>query len=314
MSEPTATEPESTIRSRSKRSERSEAGQLVGLDGSDGARHALKWAAARTDRLGLIQPLTTWHFPWWAYAGGVLPPEAEFKEMAEKEAESILTSIPDNRHLPLIVCQGQPGQTLVNASAGHDLTVVGTRGRSGLKDVFLGSVSSHIVAHATTPVAVVPADAPIEDVNKRVVAGVDGSPNSIEALVWALEHSPDDSTIEVVHTWSYPPSALPATAVNQRSHFEELAKATLDRTVELALEAIGPAASHKYSARIEKRLEYGDARSTLRECQEDCDLLVLGARGRGGVAHMFIGSVTSALMHRPISTMIVVPSTGSGQG
>ena len=53
------------------------------------------------------------------------------------------------------VIEGYPAQVLVDASAGADLLVVGSRGLSGFADVLLGSVSTYCVHHAHGPVTVI---------------------------------------------------------------------------------------------------------------------------------------------------------------
>jgi nucleotide-binding universal stress UspA family protein len=56
-----------------------------------------------------------------------------------------------------LVWDGDAGSSIAAAAdAEHaDLVVVGTRGRSGAERMFLGSVSDHVVRHATCPVLVV---------------------------------------------------------------------------------------------------------------------------------------------------------------
>jgi len=56
-----------------------------------------------------------------------------------------------------LVWEGDPGSSIAAAAeAEHaDLVVVGTRGRSGAGRMFLGSVSDHVVRHASCPVLVV---------------------------------------------------------------------------------------------------------------------------------------------------------------
>jgi nucleotide-binding universal stress UspA family protein len=53
---------------------------------------------------------------------------------------------------------GFPAQTLIDASSGVDMLVVGTRGGVGFAPLVLGSVSSQVVHHAHCPVVVVPSD------------------------------------------------------------------------------------------------------------------------------------------------------------
>jgi nucleotide-binding universal stress UspA family protein len=282
-----------------------EYGILVGIDDSSGSLHALRWAANRTKRFGPIQPLVAWHYPWWAYSSASPPLAKEFEQEARKGATAAVEAVPEADILAPIVCRGQSGPSIVKAGALANLIVVGTRGRSALKDTLLGSVSSHVVAHASVPVAVVPPEAPLGPDETRIVVGVDGSENSTEALLWTIRHTPADATIEVVHSWIYPPSATPEVAMRLRDTGEDIARETLD-------EVMGKAKSETSDQDRPKligRLEYGDPRSVLNEQAQSCDMLVVGARGRGGIAHLLLGSVTSALIHQPATTTVIVPAS-----
>jgi nucleotide-binding universal stress UspA family protein len=53
--------------------------------------------------------------------------------------------------------EGDAGDALVSESAGADLVVVGSHGRSGVKAALLGSVSRHVIDRAACPVVVVKA-------------------------------------------------------------------------------------------------------------------------------------------------------------
>ncbi|HEY9658896.1 MAG TPA: universal stress protein [Allocoleopsis sp.] len=58
---------------------------------------------------------------------------------------------------------GNPGRTITEAARdwGADLIVIGRRGRSGLTELFLGSVSNYVVHHASNAVLVVQGQLPV---------------------------------------------------------------------------------------------------------------------------------------------------------
>jgi nucleotide-binding universal stress UspA family protein len=289
-------------------------GMLIGIDGSPGSLHALRWAAGRTDRFGPIRLLTTWHMPWWAYSAPIPPDSAEFRREAEQQIRAAMDEIAPSGNAgdggggvefePGIVSRGAAGTTLVDVGANADLIVVGTRGRSGLKDSLLGSVSSDVVARSTVPVAVVPAEAPLDNPHGRVVIGVDGSIASTAAMLWAAAHVPDGSIIELVHGWSYPAATMSDVAAPPSEIYQERAQRVLDDALRLAKQAdAGGSRQHRYEA----NLVYGDPRSVLADRAKVSDLLVLGARSHRGVSHLLLGSVTTSLVHQPTTTTIVVP-------
>ena len=282
---------------------------VVGLDGSPGATKALYWAAAHTSQFGPIQPVATWRYPWWAVGapvpGSALPiPESDFVELARTNGERMLEDVPMDSRRELIVTRGAPGPTLVKLAEREGSLVVGSRGRGAVTDTLLGSVSGYCVGHATVPVFVVPEHASINGGSGRIVVGIDGSDTSISALRWAIEHALPDTKLDVIHTWSFSASALPEVTALGLEHVEKRAVARLDET----LEAAQPT-PHRDDVEIVRHVVYGDAREHLRDAAVGADLLVLGARGHGGLAHLVVGSVTTALCHQPNAVTVVVPAS-----
>jgi len=54
-----------------------------------------------------------------------------------------------------LVVDGEPAPRILEHAAEHDLVVMGTHGRTGLKRAFLGSVAEAVIRASTVPVMVV---------------------------------------------------------------------------------------------------------------------------------------------------------------
>jgi nucleotide-binding universal stress UspA family protein len=135
---------------------------VAGVDGSPSSMAALRWATGQAGLTGAtVDAVIAWHYPVLAASGGygLAVPELgpdDFREIAEKTvagAIGALSPARDVRVRPLVV-EGDPARVLLDASAGADLLVVGTRGHGGLTEALLGSVSQHCVQHAACPVVV----------------------------------------------------------------------------------------------------------------------------------------------------------------
>ena len=280
--------------------------QVVGVDGSPGSKHALAWAIGRAEQLGPVMPVSAWHFPWWAFVptatGTTMPPgEDEFSEITARLVEQSLEGLDRRDLLSPVIVHGAAGPALVTAGSDASLIVVGTRGHGALTSGLLGSVSGHCTNQATVPVAVIPTEAPLADRYGVVVVGYDGSEHAAKAVEWAAENTPSATEIKVVHVWN--PSMITTAQV------EALAGEQLSAASQVIVnEAVEQFQSRsEFSDRVFTAIsESGDARDVLRSEAAEADLLIVGARGRGSVALLPLGSVSSALIHRPkVATVIV---------
>jgi nucleotide-binding universal stress UspA family protein len=133
---------------------------VVGIDGSDHATKALEWAldeaVVRNAEVDVVHAYT-WHPDLSELA--VLTHEEELAgradEVLRKTIEPALATRPGvkvNAH----AVRGPEAESLMEAAAGADMLVVGSRGRGGFKGLLLGSVSQQCVHHAPCPVVVVP--------------------------------------------------------------------------------------------------------------------------------------------------------------
>lgn len=286
--------------------------QAVGVDGSDGSRHALAWAVAHADTYGPVRPVAAWHYPWWAItptvAGKLLPPgEKEFEEITARVVEHSLEGLDRGQVLDPVIVHGSAGSALVDASVEATLLVVGTRGHTGLVPGLLGSVSSYCVNHAEVPVAVVPHDAPLSDEHAVVVVGYDGTENADRAVAWTVTNTPATTEIQLVNTWVMSPTANidASTYADLVTEATERARTESEQTLAQGIRKAKaePGGAERTVTPISKG---ADPREVLRILSKNADLLVLGARGHAGVAHLLLGSVTSSLVHDPATVTVVV--------
>jgi len=137
---------------------------VVGVDGSTPSKAALAWALEEARlRDASVQVVHAWQFPavglttFGAAALPVIAPE-DLEHAAEETVQQMLAAVADRAKAVEVtssVERGHPAEALVAAAKGADLLVVGSRGHGGFTGMLLGSVSSHVVHHATCPVVVV---------------------------------------------------------------------------------------------------------------------------------------------------------------
>ncbi len=135
---------------------------VVGIDGSEGARQALDWALdeGRAHQCA-VEVVHAWQPPYvigYPYVGTAYDPTT-YEELARDtlnqavhEADTNGLSVPVSR----ILSMGPAAEVVLNAAKGADLLVVGSRGMGGFRELVLGSVSHHVIHHASCPVVVVP--------------------------------------------------------------------------------------------------------------------------------------------------------------
>jgi nucleotide-binding universal stress UspA family protein len=76
-------------------------------------------------------------------------------QVVARAVAEVSSTSPGTAAIRYRVCQGGAAAVLLNAAAGADLLVVGSRGHGGFAEALLGSVGQHCVQHATCPVVVI---------------------------------------------------------------------------------------------------------------------------------------------------------------
>jgi nucleotide-binding universal stress UspA family protein len=134
---------------------------LVAIDGSRAAARALEeageMAQAMNARLTLISVAP--QIPGLAYRAGVNVGAMERE--AETETDKILreavASLPDDLPVTTVLKHGHAGEEIVKQieSGGHDLVVLGSRGRGRVASNLLGSVGADVHFHTRAAMLVV---------------------------------------------------------------------------------------------------------------------------------------------------------------
>ena len=136
---------------------------VAGVDGSPSSLAALQWAVRQAWLTGgTVKAVMAWQYPatvtGYGWAPVVVVESGDYEENAQKALAEAVAAVDTAGHdVPVgtLVRQGNPAQVLVDAAAGADLLVVGSRGHGGFAEALLGSVSMHCVHHAPCPVLVI---------------------------------------------------------------------------------------------------------------------------------------------------------------
>jgi nucleotide-binding universal stress UspA family protein len=131
---------------------------VVGVDGSPASVDAVEWAAHQAELTGAdLEVLMTWEWPesygWSLPVPSDYDPAADSENLLKRILEPVRNDHPNVTIHPTIL-EGHPAPLLVEASAGADMLVVGSRGHGEFAGMLLGSVSEHCVTNAHCPVLV----------------------------------------------------------------------------------------------------------------------------------------------------------------
>jgi nucleotide-binding universal stress UspA family protein len=134
---------------------------------------------------------------------------------------------------------------------------------------------------------------------RRIVVGVDGSPNSAKALDWAVSFAHSGDTVILLAAWS--PIVVPA---------EMAMSYTFDDTgAKNVLEDENKRVTQKAASRgvaLAMHFENNDPRNALLSTASD--VIVVGARGHGGVMGLLLGSVADYVSRHSKVPVVIVPA------
>ncbi len=263
---------------------------VVGVDGSRMSDAAVRWAAAeaaaRGARLKLVHA-----FVWplvrlplgcdellpklRAMADGVVRESLEI-------AHAAAAAVPADGDK----VSGYPLPVLLGESRTAGLLVVGSGGVSSTLGPQIGSISAELAASAQCPVVVVRPQC-TGLTGRRVVAGYDGSPASEAALDFALAHANRHGL--PLHVITVRPPHPNGHVITERDLTATINARPANDCVQLL------------------HTDGNPAEQLLRQ-STDAQLIVLGARGRGGFPGLPLGSVSQTVLRQSACPVAVIPT------
>ena len=209
----------------------------------------------------------------------------------------------------LVSTQGGPAGSIGKELAHgiHGLTVMGAGNHTWLGRLVLGSVSTHILHTAPTPVLIVQRAPQVEHDRLKVLIGSDGSPAVMEAIDTLLAVTDRDRVELAVRTTirtpdftfsAYPGGAVPTKYIVELITRErEAAAASLEGTLE-HLRVAGFAATGSLGGGWPANDLFDQAD------RGEMDIIVVGARGVGRIERLALGSVSSHVARHAPATLV----------
>lgn len=287
---------------------------VVGYDGSPESVHAVRWAAHEARRRGrdLTVAFASAYERWVALDGVQLSTPEEADQAAEQVARKgveIAKEAEPGLKVHVRTSRRSGAAELTHLSKSADLVVLGDGRHGRVGGVLMGSVAFAVSAHADCPVVVVPLDA-VEQPGpqSRVVVGVDGSSGGAHAVSLAAGLAADSGAeLLLVSAWRTPAydhwSRMYLADDEWRHRDIEAARGSATQHVAAARAQV--AADHPELVVHEQVVE-GRAAAVLADASRGAGLVVVGARGRGDLASLLMGSVSRSLMHEAHCPVLVV--------
>ncbi len=267
---------------------------LLAVDGSRYSLAAARYVAERLAmeaRLGELQVLhVRYRVPPHAAAAVSREILETYYRDETEQAVAPVRQLLDSRSVPhrILRTAGYPSAEIARYAANgkFDLVVMGSHGMGAATSLLLGSTTQGVIAGCRVPLLVVRYGAG----NSRggVVVAADGSVHARRALAFLLRHHAElaaAADITLLHVSPPVPQRLPKAG---RAAVAEAHGAAYERALHGARRLL-------QRARVEWReaRETGDPGTAIADYarHNDCSLIVMGTRGRGGVSGLLLGSV-----------------------
>lgn len=282
---------------------------VVGVDGSEPSLRAVDWAADEAALRGASLRLV-YASLWERYEGAALAHNLG-KPSEQMLAEDIVETAARRarrRHGDLKISTEtlpeEPEYTLVRESRHASLLVTGTRGRSGIAEALLGSVSLSVAGHAHCPMVVVRGSHDNQvrpGTHGRIVVGVGERPTTPAAVRFACDEARlRGAVLDAVRAWRCPAHETtdhPLLAGEPARMHEQQAVEVLEKALH---DVPADVAAHR-------RTVEGHTRDVLVAASRAADLLVIGAERHHRHFGLQLGRVAHGVLHHSACPVAILP-------
>lgn len=281
---------------------------VVGVDGSQSALQAVRWGAAEAVRRRSPLRLVT-AFAWMVDDVAARPGleeryRADLLDRAHGHlAAAAVVAARQTADVERELVVGHPIPVLDGESARAGLVVLGDSGTGRVEGMHVGSVAAALAAQAAGPVVVVRGPEPAPAL--PVLVGVYGAPTSETAIAFAFEAAATrNAPLLAVHTWWDLVIDLDMAPTREWDAVEAEERLLLSQRLS--------AWSDKYpGVPVEGMVTRDRPSHSLLQQAARAQLVVVGSRGRGGLAGSVLGSVGNALLHRAPCPVAIVRLDGA---
>jgi len=269
---------------------------LIATDGSDCARRAAKYGLELAARYDAAVDVVS------VYRGDEAQGQATLDEIADLAADVGVA-------VDTELLSGKPARSIVNYAdeTGADLIVVGRRGRSGVRERLLGSITERVLRRSGPPVLTVP-EGDIDDgtgtTYENVLVTTDGSDLAADAGPYAAEvASRFEAVLHVLNAVDVQAEAGVFNAGGvDREYIERL-----ERKGQLAVDDL-ISGLDATALDVREAVVQGYAPDVIAEYVDDndVDLVVMSSEGQSNLAGQQLGTVAGRVLRTVDRPVLVV--------
>jgi len=276
---------------------------LVAVDGSESSKNAFR-QACRLAGDGVFRITAVTAVPLYQDQFEVLGIKEKATRVLRDAGEKVLAWVrtaaeEEGVTVKTVLGEGSPFEVILGEAldGGHDLIVMGRRGKTAAERAFIGSNSARVIGHAPVDVLIIQKGASVGW--EKLLLPTDGSCNSEEASVRAVNLAR-----------SYGSRLLSANVVDVTEDFHEKAPEAVEQIIQKSRSILAKVRAKAAEAGVKSEtfVMEGEPYRAITDLARDngAGVIVMGSHGRTGLKSLLMGSVTEKVIGHASCPVLVV--------